>query len=302
MYLVFDGKERGTFRSATWGRDYNPDLCFTSRNGSGQPLPAIRSVLPDFPHSQHPPVLIGIGIQIPLINSVQRPRWNFSKARWNDYAMDLDKCVRWIPATKDSYQRFVGAVIAIDKKHIPRGYRKEYIPGWNDECNNLYKRFKESGNGRIAEELLKELDGARRNRWNKTVERLDFKHSSRQAWSLLRKLGAARKPTRQGIEVEPELVAEHIIRNSRVNHNLEHTDEIRRQLKILRERVMPNPHFSAPFSAADIHNALRDMKTGKAPGFDGIHPEFLLNAGKNTRRWLSRFCSDILATGKIALL
>lgn len=30
--LVFDAKDKGTFRSGRWQRDYNPDLCFITKD------------------------------------------------------------------------------------------------------------------------------------------------------------------------------------------------------------------------------------------------------------------------------
>lgn len=38
LHLLYDAKDRGTFHSARWRRDYNPDFCFVSSNGQSQPL------------------------------------------------------------------------------------------------------------------------------------------------------------------------------------------------------------------------------------------------------------------------
>ena len=50
--LLHDAKQRGTFHSARWQRDYSPDLCWISTT-VGRPQPASSVVLGDFPHSQH---------------------------------------------------------------------------------------------------------------------------------------------------------------------------------------------------------------------------------------------------------
>lgn len=44
-YLVFDAKDRGTFSSAAWRRDYNAEMCFVSKDVYDRPLTASRSVL-----------------------------------------------------------------------------------------------------------------------------------------------------------------------------------------------------------------------------------------------------------------
>lgn len=80
MQLIFNGKDRHTFHSGRWNRGYNPDLCIVSKDHNGVSLQAQRSVLNNFPKSQHRPVRIQIGIQIPLVKTLPKPRWNFRKA------------------------------------------------------------------------------------------------------------------------------------------------------------------------------------------------------------------------------
>lgn len=76
------------------------------------------------------------------------------------------------------------------KKKIPRGYRKDYIPGWNQECKTLYTSFKQPGKNDDAKKILDALNKQRQDRWVKMVEETDFKHSSRKAWCLLQRLGS----------------------------------------------------------------------------------------------------------------
>lgn len=97
LHLVFDPKDKCTFFSAAHRRGYNPDLCFVSTDDEGIPLQITRKVLPCFPRSQHRPIIYEIGLQIPLINSVPRPRWNFRKADWNPFGIELDDAIRFIP-------------------------------------------------------------------------------------------------------------------------------------------------------------------------------------------------------------
>ena len=52
LSLVIDLKQKRSFHSARWDRDYSPDMCWvTSYNG--QPLQTSVRVLDDFPHSQY---------------------------------------------------------------------------------------------------------------------------------------------------------------------------------------------------------------------------------------------------------
>ncbi|KAJ8870533.1 hypothetical protein PR048_029556 [Dryococelus australis] len=114
LKLVYNPKQRGTFNSARWNRDYNPDLCFVSSDDERIPLNVARIVL--------------------------------AGANWDAYANELDDTIRFIPRTASNCDRFVGLVIKIAKKHIPRGYHKEYIPCWYGDTDRLYEEFKDSSN------------------------------------------------------------------------------------------------------------------------------------------------------------
>ncbi|XP_072389305.1 uncharacterized protein [Diabrotica undecimpunctata] len=298
-YLVFDAKDQGTFRSAAWKREYNPDLCFVSTNENNQPLATSRTVLPDFPHSQHRPVVIEVGIKIPIITSFPRPRWNFKKADWTTFTERLDKCLGWITPTRENYMRFVGAVISTAKKTIPRGYRKEYVPGWDEKCKKLYQEYNESQDREIADELLHSLDAARRQKWMETMEKLDFSKSSRKAWSLLRKLGSSRYTTRDKVPIVPNRVASHIVATSRAPRDRDHTTKVKQELKILKSECPLTSQYSEAFTLEEINSAISEVKSGKAPGFDKIHPEFLLHCGKYARKWLVDFYTDMIISGEI---
>jgi len=45
-------------------------------------------------------------------------------------------------------------MIGIAKKHIPRRYRKKYIPNWSQESEDLYKMYQVTNNNHAADELL----------------------------------------------------------------------------------------------------------------------------------------------------
>ncbi|XP_030764129.1 uncharacterized protein LOC115888520 [Sitophilus oryzae] len=162
LFLLFDAKDKGTFHSARWAQDYNPDLCFTTLDSKGLPLHSSREVLSGFPRSQHRPVLINIGLQIPIVRSIPKPRWYFQKANLEEFSEELDFNIQWIPPEPASYERFVGLIHSIAKKHVPRGFRKDYIPGWSPRCQELYDDFQSTQDSDVADELILALDSARK--------------------------------------------------------------------------------------------------------------------------------------------
>lgn len=63
-----------SFRSTRRQASSNPDLCFATKNISHRPLASSCRVLGKIPHSQHKPSVITVGVQVPVIRSVQLPR------------------------------------------------------------------------------------------------------------------------------------------------------------------------------------------------------------------------------------
>lgn len=298
FHLVFDAKDHSTFHSAAWKKDYNPDLCFVSTT-SNQPLPCNRKVIPKFPRTQHRPVILQTGLSIPLLSSFPRPRWNFRKADWNGYKSHLDKVLGWITPTAKNYKRFCGAVISSAKKYMPRGFRKEYVPGWNEDCEELYQLYLETDDQTIGDELLGLLNKTRRDRWTDTVENLDFRKSSREAWSLLNKLDGNKKIKHTSSSMSPNKVGSHLVNVSRSARDRNHTILVKSKFTQLKKDCKVENHFSTPFTLCEVTFALSQIKANKAPGADGIHAEFLKNSGDYAQIWLSKFFTDILNTGHV---
>jgi hypothetical protein len=63
----------------------------------GHPQPASCTVLDDFPHSQHRPSVIHIGLRLPVIRGMERRRWNFRKADWAEFTAATERSIPLIP-------------------------------------------------------------------------------------------------------------------------------------------------------------------------------------------------------------
>lgn len=299
--LIFDAKDKSTFFSARWRRGYSPDLCFCSCERSSGPMPTRRKVLGAFPHSQHRPVLISMGTQVPIVRSFPRPRWNFSKADWQAFSSRLEQGIRFIPPLIGNYDRFTNLVLSTASKCIPRGYRKEYIPGWSRECEDLFNEFKDTESSDTANELLQSLNKARREKWVKTTESLNFTHSSRRAWSLLRKLSSG-NPNGNGTTTypNPSDIAKRIVNISKSARQPSDKQAIY-QLND-RKRAQQAPlEVSRPFAEEELETAITALSIGKAAGLDNIYPEFLKHTGSKTKKWLLTVFNAILATGNLPM-
>jgi hypothetical protein len=63
-------------------------------------------------------------------------------------------------------------------------------------------------------------------------------------------------------------------------------DQSNVRLRKKRRELTINPDLSANFSTEKLKTALLAVKTGKATGFDGVHPEFIKNFGQRTKEWI----------------
>jgi hypothetical protein len=297
LALIRDAKQQGTFRSARWNQDYNPDLCFcTSDLEDKVKVEKLRN----FPHSQHRCIIYSVGSMIPTVNSRPIARWNLRKADWETYSSVLDSTVKWIPPHPAQYDRFVGAVMTAARRSIPRGYRKNYIPGWNEECSALYEEYRINGSTETASRLTSALDKARRDRWVETMENLNFTHSSRKAWSLLRKLGSAARPPCPPSNISPDKIASRLVALTKPQMKRADYRDVDRELKsrLTELRGRDSPH-GAPITVEEICKAIKAVNPSKAPGLDGVLPEFLLHCGPGVVAWLARLFTNILTSGQL---
>jgi hypothetical protein len=98
--LIYHPKDKRTFKSAIWGKDYTPDLSIVTRAPVDDNTLSNHYIIESFSSSQPGPELLYYGIRVPLTESIEKPRWNFSSVDWESFAPDIDHVVRFIPVFK----------------------------------------------------------------------------------------------------------------------------------------------------------------------------------------------------------
>ena len=197
LTLLYDNRQPNSFCSGRWQTQTNPDLAFTTSNSAH--TNCVHRIVSDlFPRSQHRPSIITHDALIKPTPSAPILRWNFRKAQWGDFIKDTCTLLSKLrdPNTSDiddAYCQFASAIIKTAKQHIPRGHGKKYIPGCGDnECDDLAEKHHAATTAQekhdTATALMEHLDSARQERWIETVQAIDFTHSSRKAWSIVRRL------------------------------------------------------------------------------------------------------------------
>ena len=148
-------------------------------------------------------------------------RWNFRMAKWSHYIALTYKFAKTLlpPDSLDvdaAYQDFCNTIKKATKKTILCGYRNNYIPCWDAECESLYKTFLQSPQGDdsslAATALLAKLDRNRRDRWSEAVRNIDFLHSSRKAWNILNNLTGRSRHSARHCPVSADAIAFQLVK------------------------------------------------------------------------------------------
>jgi len=121
--------------------------------------------------------------------------------------------------------------------------------------------------------LLTSLAKSRRDRWIETMEKLDFKHSSREAWNLLRRLNPNPTRAKTAPKIKPDEFANRIVEMTRATMDKETARKITMSLKTKKREAMDKSKWAENFNSKEVQIALKSVKSGKAAGLDGIHPE-----------------------------
>jgi len=129
-------------------------------------------------------------------------------------------------------------------------------------------------------------------RWEKLTSQINFTHSSRKSWALIRRLGAARQPPKSTHpSVSANAVAAHLVQVAKAPHDKKFERQVHMQGRTLLQQ-MSDKSLPHPFTEEEISAALQKTKPATAPGYDNIHVEFLKNLCPKARIWLSRIMAS----------
>ena len=92
-------------------------------------------------------------------------------------------------------------------------------------------------------------------------------------------------------------VASHLIHVAKAPPVKKFERGVRDEWRLFLRNSDKNPPLA--FSVHEIGNAIGLMKSGTAPGYDNIHPEFIKHLGPMARKWLARFFTRTLSENKI---
>ena len=148
----------------------------------------------------------------------------------------------------------------------------------------------------VADRLLESLQEGRRARWIETTESMDFRRSSRHAWQLIRKLDPDKTQRgNQGATISASVVARDIKQRSHHTPNHAFEKQSRKEYqRLFNSYPLEDERMTRAVGEAELSDAIKCLKTGKAAGADGIYPEMLTHLGGRAITWLAAAMTDII--------
>ena len=114
-----------------------------------------KSGLDPLPRRQHRPICVTVHPVIVPQPTPFRRRFNKRKARWDDFSTDFDEAIEEVEPIPENYDRCIGLVQVVSRRHIPRGCWTNYITGLTEESQSLYEAYKKQySSNPFAEETL----------------------------------------------------------------------------------------------------------------------------------------------------
>ncbi|NEO82313.1 reverse transcriptase domain-containing protein [Moorena sp. SIO4G3] len=289
LTLLHDAKDEPSFQSARWQRGYNPDLVFASSKIAKN---IEKSTSRPIPKSQHRPIIIEIKPVLRPAESKPINRFNYRKANWNQFSLDIEDEITTIRPHPDAYEKFQDLVWKAAKKNIPRGCRRSYIPCLSSRSKATYQEYVQAFNEdpfalrtfELSETLLSYMSEERKNRWQELITNIDMTHNSKKAWQTLKKLNVEKNSNIRIAAVTPNEVAHQLLLNGKP-HNKER-GYLKKMKESMNQVMNTSDETFLPFTIKELEEAIKTIKLGKAPGLDGVSTEMIAHFGPNTKKWL----------------
>ena len=315
LQLLNNPDDPPTYFSRRWLTTSTPDLAFVTNNLVPK---AERTVLEQLGGSDHKPVKITFDLNHHPEDCNTLPRWNYRKAKWEEYAILTDEYTRHINTrrqdTNDMVKNFNTAIKRAAAETIPRGARKDYRPYWTEELQGLENKANEARK-KVEEEPNEENNihlkattakykqafiQAARNNWQKKTENLNLDRDGTKLWKLARAMNdenTSRTPIvlqHEGNVLTGKQAADHMIDSfERISNILvpeNRKKEVQRELQQQQDTCTKQPEeeeiMSQPFTEKELEEGLRQLKKEKSPGPDDITNELLIHMGPSAKKIL----------------
>ena len=139
MVLINRPDEPHTYYSRAWRKTSCPDIAIATDDVAKTTK---RHVEQQLGGSDHKPVLLAIKQDLREAGRKPFPSWNYKRANWPEFRKKADENCRNQMMEQHhlngKVKLFTEAILSAAKETIPRGRRRDYIPGWNAQLQELH--------------------------------------------------------------------------------------------------------------------------------------------------------------------
>ena len=241
-----------------------------------------KSVLEPIPRTQHRPICVTVHPVILLQPTPFKRRFNLRKAKWDDFSTDFDEAIE-----EENYDSFIGLVRVMSRRHIPRGYRTNYMHGLTEESQSLYEVYKKQyssnpfaeGTLETGNKLIDTMKEEKKKRWEEVITSIGLAHNSRNAWQTIKKLSNDPTSPNPPCLVKSNQVAHHLLVNGLG------TMPAKPKCPAL-PTVQGNPSMVSAFSEVEYRKSISALKNNKEACIGHIMVDQLKNLGPKAHKWL----------------
>ena len=325
MVLINHPDDPHTYYSRAWRTTSCPDLAIATDDVAKI---AYRQVEQQLGGSDHKPVLLHIKHEQQPTNSYPCSSWNYKKANWTEFQRKADQNCRDLNLKQQSMntkaELITAAILKAANETIPRGRRQTYIPGWNQQLQELHETVSElrdqmeqcpTDENVAAHEEAKEIFAQQklqqtREAWHEKTSSLNMEKDSYKLWKLTKLLNDDNPGRRQTvIEANGELLtkkkaanclAEHYQKESSVKLPRERTRQVRAEsTAAIKNQKSTNNCMDEAITLKEVEAAIKGLKCKKAPGPDGVSNDMIRHLGPVAKKTLLELFNESWKTGSV---
>ena len=326
LILINKPDDPTTFLSKRWLTTSSPDLALATDDIAKVTK---REVCQQLGGSDHRPILLHLqdATSTNKHHQRQKPSWNYKKANWHDFGKYLDRKFKKVEdlGTNLSQQVASFTKIVLDgaKANIPRGRRKDYIPGWNDNLKHLHDTVSSTrdameanptndvvtAHNKAKAEYIRAKNQQTRSAWHEKTKSLNMERDTSKLWNLTKALNDEKPEKRQTVlKVNGEYqtgkraansLAAIYQEDSTVTLPRNRTREVRDELKQAMKQETTDCCMTSPLRMDELDEAIRSLKRKKAPGPDGITNDMIKHFGEKTKSVLLKLFNKSWTTGVV---
>ena len=324
LVLINKPDDPPTYYSRSWRTTSTPDLAMGIDDIAKT---CTRTIGEQLGGSDHKPCILTLHRNTGSQEKKGKPRWNYTKAKWKDFKEYLEIKCKKLPYQGNNLSKkvdnFTQAVLQSAQNAIPRGFRKNYIHGWDNHLQKLNETVcttrdimkqnptdtNVTAHNKAKAEFTKEKLQVQRNSCQEKTQSLNLEKDTNKLWQLTKILnGDVQERSLTVLEHNGELVtgkraantlAKMYRKDSETNLPRERIREARAELKNPQKYSGKQACMTSAIRMDELEEAIKQLKNKKSPGPDSVSNDMIKHFGEKAKSTLLRLFNESWRQGKV---